>query len=368
MRILVFDKENINFYNWDLYTIFIINNKDLITFKRLCKNKKFKPNKVYSIYNTNNCNLELFAYFLKYKYYNYYKFTPTVEPLLLWENVLKYYNKSNYNEAYFFINNMKSIPILLNIDPLKSNLLRFIKKVQLPFFNNGIFLKKELHSIISDDSWLNRDFNYFLSLNNLNFHDPNWNEFNTYINNLIDSTRIHIDNLSNKLFSLSLYFYKLAVYFLKNNNYALSYTLLHRTIDLFYQYKCRTTNSSLRLSTNGYLEYNPLPTDTRKRMVVLLNSEYCLNQNSVSTPSFFNTTSFNKRRNKLYLTHGVYTVKKHEVLKTMNQLKKCIKSMDGLNWSNQLKKIRSKHKLKPLDLFLYEPSFDSYIKDVSNKF
>lgn len=369
MKILVFNKEDINFSDFGSHTIFVISSVDLIIFKKYCRKKHYKPYRVYSVFNVNNKYLELFAYYLKYKYYKYYQFSPSLKLILQWEKILYYYNNLNYVEALHFLHDIKTIHILLNIDYLKMNLIKFINNITLPFYESGVYLKKNLHLTVHHDTWLNHDFDYLTSIQSYNFHDPKWHIFNIYINNLVNTNNLFSDNLANKLFSLSLFFYKTALYFYKNGNYTLAYTLLHRSLDTFYQYKCRQTNTSLRLCvSSGKLKYHPVPTNRWEQMVVLKNSETCLNNNSVMTPPFFNLQSFNDRRNKLYLTHGIFTVKKHEVLQTIKNIKKCIDSIDGTNWFNQVRNIMSSHKLKQLDLFMYEPSFESYLKDITSEF
>lgn len=367
MKILVFKNNTSNFLIGS-HTIIVLSSVDIVRFKKYCKNKFYKPYKVFVVNNVNDEKLELFAYYLKYKYFKYHKFSFSSKLLLQWEKIISFYNCSKYKEALNFLNEIESIPLLLNIEPIKLNLAKFIKNVYLPFFDNGVFNKKNIHILANNDEWLNYDFNYFSSLRYLKFNDYKWNIFNNYISDLYSLNSLFIsDGLKNKLFLLSLYFYKMAIYFFKNDNYTLSYTLLHRSLDVFYQYKCRD-NRLLILSSQGYLQYNPIPTEQKERMVVLLNSEKCLNRNSISTPSFFDIKIFNNRRNKLYLTHGVYNIKKQELLKVIKNVKNCIIGIDGNNWNNQLKKIKPKHKLKSLDLFLYEPSFETYLKDISDDF
>ena len=45
-----------------------------------------------------------------------------------------------------------------------------------------------------------------------------------------------------------------------------------------------------------------------------------------------------------------------------------IKTIDGSNWYNQLRLIKPQHKLKPLNLFMYEPSFETYLKEITDEF
>jgi len=336
MKILLYNIRNFNAGLVTKHTIILVKEIDVTTFKQYSLKMKLQPRKVYKIFNFLEGYEELFTYYLKYHKYKHYSFVPSLKLLVDWNDFIELYNTRQYSQASSVLSQMDSVPIYFDTSYLKLNLLKFINKVKIPYFEKGVFLQNKLHLKVSNDNWIKE--------------------------NLIDSLSPYgiTDQLEKKLFSLSLYYYKMAFYYLRNNNYVVSYTLLHRSLDTFYQYKCRKAGSSLRLATNGKLKYR-----SSNSMVTLSNSETCLFGLTANTLFIDN---LNNRRNKLFLTHGPYSITKNELISKFKEVKEHILLIDNALWYNTYKTITFKHKVKPIDLFLYEPSFETYLNDISSQF
>lgn len=362
MKILLYNIRNFNAGLVTKHTIILVKEIDVTTFKQYSLKMKLQPRKVYKIFNFLEGYEELFTYYLKYHKYKHYSFVPSLKLLVDWNDFIELYNTRQYSQASSVLSQMDSVPIYFDTSYLKLNLLKFINKVKIPYFEKGIFLQNKLHLKVSNDNWIKEEYSYFDFISKLTFNDPKWNHFNIHIQNLIDSLSPYgiTDQLEKKLFSLSLYYYKMAFYYLRNNNYVVSYTLLHRSLDTFYQYKCRKAGSSLRLATNGKLKYR-----SSNSMVTLSNSETCLFGLTANTLFIDN---LNNRRNKLFLTHGPYSITKNELISKFKEVKEHILLIDNALWYNTYKTITFKHKVKPIDLFLYEPSFETYLNDISSQF
>lgn len=334
-------------YNITSHTIVTVHNEDIKIFKKYCRNYKVIPYKVYILFNYTRGYEDLVAYYLKHKFYKHYDFENSLELLTLWTNLFNNFNKNNFSTIASLIENINSIKALLDLEPLKKDLHIVVNLFKIPFHEQGLFLnksyekkKQERNEHCFEDYYPLRD-----KINNLKSCTTilNIDETLTKIQNLLPN---HDASLKDKYFFISLYFYNIAIYHYSNKNYTVSFNMLHRMIDIYFEYLCK----DLGLSGGGFL--------ITKYEQQLKSSSISFTQNEEDI-----FKKLNNSRNKLYLTHGLYSIRKIELKQMLYSLKKMIESKSGVDWKNKVKELDFSLKLKPLDLFKTEPSFNTYFRD-----
>jgi len=334
-------------------SIVIVREEDFITFKKYVKRKGITPYKVYKVLSYIKGYEELIAYYLKYKYYKHYHLDKKLKVLIQWDNIVKLFNQRRYRCLSEQIDSLENIHLLLNTSNITRSIKKFIVNVELPLIEKGLFLnvgysKKKL----GNQDCLSDSFFIVQKLRNISFSSYNWNKFNEYVNKIITNipnNSNESDYFQKRLFFLSIYLYRLAEVYRINGNYIVSYNMLHRVIDLFLYYLCRKHTSihdcgrHLKDKFDNLKNANYSFTTYQENMII---------------------NKLNKSRNKLYLTHGLYSIQKSELNEMHSFIKKFIKDKDGFAWNNKLKELQFKYKLHPLDLFMYEPSFDTYFIEV----
>ncbi len=350
MKIIHFNLYRRNF-NISSSSIITVHKQDIKFLKKFLKKYKIMPYKVYVLFNYPKEFEGLVAYYLKHKYYKYYEIDNSLEILIIWDTFLEHFNKNHFNSIFKLLYQIKSIDLLLDLEPLKNDLYTIINAVQIPFYEEGLFLKKSFNKKkINRNDYCFED--YYSIRDKLNTLDgiSNLVDVNMYIDKIKRLLPVHTGTLEDKYFFISIYFYNIASYHYKNKNYTVSYNMLHRTLDLYFEYLCEIENlaSSHKFLWNKYED-------------LAANSSY-----TFSTSESNMITKLNKSRNKLYLTHGLYSIRKNELKKMLSDIRGLINSKSGLLWSNRLKELEFNFKLKPLDIFRNEPSFSTYFKDITN--
>lgn len=351
MRIINFNPRKLN--NITSFSIVVVKESDFPVFKKYIKHNRITPQKVYKILSFPNGYEELISYYLKYKYYRHYELKINLKILYQWNRVLALFNQRRYKYLNDILNDIENIDLLLDIDSIKRNIKKFIDKVEIPLIEYGMFLNLayDRKKLERTDTCLYDTFNIVHKLKNIDFDTYKWNSFNIYIHKLIT----HIPNDSSdisfrekRLFFLSIYFYHLAELYRANGNFIISYNMLHRTMDIFLYCLCEKS------STHYCGDYLSTKFDN-------LNSTYSFTTDQRNMVK----ERLNKSRNKLYLTHGLYSIQKQELDNMFNFIKQFVEDTDGLRWHNTLKDFRCTIKLSPLDLFVNEPSFETYFTEVS---
>ena len=353
MRIINFNPKKLN--NITSLSIVVVKESDFLALKKYIKHNRIIPKKIYKVLSFPNGYEELVSYYLKYKYYRHYELKINIKILYQWNRVIALFNQRRYRYLSDVLNDLENIDLLLDIDSIKRNIKKFIDKVEIPLIEYGLFLnlsydKKKLERT---DICLYDIFNIVHKLKNINFNTYQWDSFNTHIHTLITHIPNDLSDSSfreKRLFFLSIYFYHLAELYRANGNFIISYNMLHRTLDIFLYYLCEKSNTH---NCGDYL--------SKKFDRLNSHSPYSFTTNE----SNIIKEKLNKNRNKLYLTHGLYSVQKQELNNMFNFIKQFIKDKDGLIWHNTLKDFRCTIKLHPLDLFMNEPSFETYFIEVS---
>jgi len=355
MRIVIFNPYN-NYGYISNNSIVIVNARYLIMLKKYLKHHNIVPKKVYKIINVNEQYEEIIAYYLKYNYYKKYKIDFNLKILNIWSNVIIFFNQRKYDTALFYIEKLENIDLLLDMTyVIKNNLEKLILNIEKPLLEEGVFLNTTYNNKkLGNSNCLRDNFKIINILDNISFEDDKWQEYNIYCldfkNNIpIDTNDINF--LKDRLFFISIHFYKISEYHSRNNNYVISYNMLHRTMGMFLYYLCKKIN----LSTSS--------DNLKKNFDKLKNANYSFSLHEENM-----IEKLNKSRNKLYLTHGLYSIQKFELKEMLSFIRSFIKEKDGNKWNNIYKKIRFNVRLSPLDLFMYEPSFDTYFIDITEKF
>ncbi len=351
MRIINFNPREPN--NITSLSIVIVKESDFLIFKKYIKHSRIAPQKVYKVLSFPNGYEELISYYLKYKYYKQYELKVNLKILYQWNRVLALFNQRRYRYLSDVLNDIENIDLLLDINSIKRNIKKFIDKVEIPLIEYGMFLNLAYNNkkLGRTDICLYDIFNIVDKLKNINFNTYKWNNFNIYVDNLITHIPNNLSDSSFKkkrLFFLSIYFYHLAELYRTNGNFIISYNMLHRTIDIFLYYLCE--KSSIH-NCGDYL--------SQKFDNLHATYSFTTDQSNIIKEIL------NKSRNKLYLTHGLYSIQKQELDNMFNYIKQFIEDKDGLTWNNTLKNFRCTIKLYPLDLFMNEPSFETYFTEVS---
>lgn len=341
-------------YNITSSTIVTVHNEDKKTFKKYCRNYKVIPYKVYTLFNYVRGYENLVSYYLKHKFYKYYNFDKNLELLTVWDILLEKFNKKNFSIIESLITKIKSIDTLLNLEPLKNDLYTIGNLFQIPLNEEGLFLKigfenkkKTTNTNCFNDYYALRD-----KLDSLKGQTSIIN-INSDIDKIKNLFPQHNANIKDKYFFISLYFYIISLYHYQNKNYTVSFNMLHRMLDIYFEYLCKVDGLT---PSKNYLwnKYEILSSS---------QSSYTFSTNEGKL-----VTRLNQSRNKLYLTHGLYSIRKIELKQMFVDLKKLIVSKSGVSWKNKVKNLDFNLKLKPLDLFKSEPSFNTYFKDITEEF
>lgn len=335
-------------------SIVIVREKDFITFKKYIKRKHITPYKVYKVLSYIEGYEELIAYYLKYKYYKHYHLDKKLKVLIQWDNIIKLFNQRKYKCLLEYIDNLEDIGLLLNTNMIVRSIKKLITNVELPLIDNGLFLNIDYSKKkFGNQNCLSDNFFIVQKLKNISFCTYNWNEFNEYVNNIITNipnNSHETDYFQNRLFFISIYFYRLSEIYRINGSYIVSYNMLHRVMDIFLYYLCKK-----------HMSISDCGRHLKDKFDNLKNGSYSF----TTFEEYMIIEKLNKSRNKLYVAHGLYSIQKNELYEMHSFIKKFIKDKDGSAWNNKLKELQFKHKLKPLDLFMYEPSFNTYFIEVT---
>lgn len=352
MKIIHFNK-NIIKSCISKHTILTVHNKDKLILKRYLKLNKLNPYKIYVIFNYPNGFEEIVSYYLKYKYYPHHKIYYNLELLIIWDAILNNFNRNNFISIIPFIEKLNSIDSLLDLEKLRKDLTTIINSFLIPFYEQGLFLSKNYKNKkkLNNENSFNDYFSMKDKINSL-FGKTRILNIDNYLINIKALIPKHKASIEDKYFFISIYFYNIAVHHYINKNYTISFNMLHRMTDIYFDYLCKIDSLN---PTKSYLwnKYEELSS---------ARSSF-----SFSTSDKDIIQQLNQSRNKLYLTHDLYSINKSEVKQMLVYLKELIKSKSGNDWEINLKKMIFNYKLKPLDLFKSEPSFGTYLKDISNE-
>jgi len=341
-------------YDITSHTIITVHNEDKIFLKKYCRKYRIIPYKVYVLFNYPKKYESLVAYYLKHKFYKYCLIDKNLELLTVWDILIGKFNRKNFSATLNLITNINSIGRLLNLEPLKKDLFTIASLFQIPLNEEGLFLKisfENKRKITSEHSF--NDY-YALrdKLDSLN-GQTNILNIDEYIENIMNLFPLHNAIIEDKYFFISLYFYMVSLYHYQNKNYTVSFNMLHRMLDIYFEYLCKVDN----LSPNKNFLWN--------KYEILSSSQ---SNYTFSTDEENLIKRLNQSRNKLYLTHGLYSIRKVELKEMFVSLRKLIISKSGVIWTNKVKELDFNFKLKPLDLFRAEPSFNTYFQDKTEDF
>lgn len=353
MKIIHFNVNSRSF-NITSNSIITVHNNDKKVLKKYCEKNKLYPYRVYTLFNYPQGMEEIVAYYLKYKFYKYHKISFKSELLIVWDILLNNFNNNNFLVIPDLLKKFNSIDIILDLEKLKKDLKTIVFSFIVPFFEQGLFLNKTYAKKRkrSTENTFNDYYSLRDKLNSLIGKTYILN-LDSYIEDIKNILPTHGDSLENKFHFISIYFYNIALYHYKNKNYTTSFNMLHRMLDIYFEYLCKIDSLS---PSKNYLwnKYEELASS---------RSSF-----SFSTSEENLIKELNQSRNKLYLTHDLYSIKKSENKKMLLNLRNLIESKTGRMWTLSLNKVIFSYKIKPLDLFKDEPSFNTFFKNITHEF
>jgi len=203
-----------------------------------------------------------------------------------------------------------------------------------------------------------------LKLSKLNYIYSNMFE---WINNLSKSIHeLHQGSLESILLSSSAFFFAAAKFARTENEVNKSLLLLHRCIDLYFQYVCcnlrlvtASNNRDVGLIYTGKDNKKDVTLDRSKNK--LIDGQYIYVDGEVIKK----IDRINFIRNRNFLTHSLYGISELEIDGYLSTGYNFIQTMEGDNakWKKKVRGYLNKPNVSEIDIFNNEISFDAFIQE-----